>query len=146
MRCWLPFLSQCPTEYIHRPWDLPLGRVHGLNVHLGHKDSLLSSSSCLIGEMGYDWIFENRLQHHKQTPNQNRNSKPPATTRNAKISKAIYNVKILGWSPWMRRLVLVFAFNTSNPYSMSLGSKARRNLNETCTIKLHLTSLCLDFT
>eukprot|EP00434_Breviolum_minutum_P013749 symbB.v1.2.012126.t1/scaffold827.1/size159509/1 len=33
VRCWLPFLSQCPTEYIHRPWDLPLGRVHGLNVH-----------------------------------------------------------------------------------------------------------------
>ena len=26
VRRWLPWLSACPVEYIHRPWEMPLGR------------------------------------------------------------------------------------------------------------------------
>ena len=94
----------------------------------------------MTGSLKTDSSTTNRLQTKTGTANH---------LQRLEIPK--YQKQYIMWKSWVglhgyADLFLFFVFNTSNPYSMSLGSKARRNLNETCTMKLHLTSLCLDLT
>lgn len=68
VRRWLPFLSQCPTEYIHRPWELPMGRRHGLTPpilldldaarkqHCRHVLQLRKRHPEMIARNGHEWL------------------------------------------------------------------------------------------
>ena len=60
VRRWLPFLSPCPTEYIHRPWELPMGRVHGLWPG--------AAAMAMMGPWGWPKLPMGRLLIYKASP------------------------------------------------------------------------------
>eukprot|EP00928_Gymnodinium_smaydae_P065329 TRINITY_DN48493_c0_g1_i1.p1 TRINITY_DN48493_c0_g1~~TRINITY_DN48493_c0_g1_i1.p1 ORF type:complete len:391 (+),score=37.23 TRINITY_DN48493_c0_g1_i1:726-1898(+) len=62
VRRWLPFLADCPTEFIHRPWDLP-ARIFRLPTPGIYPDKALVSDLDEARRAHFRKVLDVRRQH-----------------------------------------------------------------------------------